>query len=91
MPTYERQAGATSQGPLGAQSLSHVTLCDPTDCSPSISSVQGISRQQYWSGWPFPAPGDLHDPEIKSMSSALHLGSLQGQIHMQTHTLPPEA
>ena len=56
------------------------------DCSPSVSSVQGISRQQYWSGWPFPAPGDLPDPEIKSMSSALHLGSPWGQIHMQTHT-----
>ena len=57
MPTYERQAWAASQGALAAQLLSHVTLCDPRDCSPSVSPVQGISRQQYWSGWPFPTQG----------------------------------
>ena len=78
MPTYERQAGAASQGALGAQSLSHVALCDLMDCSPPVSSVQGISWQQYWSGWPFPTPGNLPDPEIKPMSSALHLRSPRG-------------
>ena len=25
----------------------------------------GFSRQEYWSGLPFPSPGDLHDPEIE--------------------------
>ena len=25
----------------------------------------GFSRQEYWSGWPFPYPGDLPDPGIK--------------------------
>ena len=24
-----------------------------------------LSRQEYWSGLPFPSPGDLPDPEIK--------------------------
>ena len=28
-------------------------------------------RQEYWSGLPFPSPGDLLDPGIKSMSPAL--------------------
>ena len=30
----------------------------------------GFSRQEYWSGWPFPPPGDLPDPgtEPASMS-----------------------
>ena len=28
----------------------------------------GFSRQEYWSGMPFPPPGDLPDPEIESMS-----------------------
>ena len=28
-------------------------------------------RQGYWSGLPFPFPGDLPDPEIKPMSPAL--------------------
>ena len=34
----------------------------------------GFSRQQYWSGLPFPTPGDLPDPEIKPMSLCLHIG-----------------
>ena len=30
----------------------------------------GFSWQEYWSGLPFPPPGDLPDPDIKPMSSA---------------------
>ena len=29
---------------------------------------EGFSRQEYWSGLPFPAPGDLRDSRIKPMS-----------------------
>ena len=36
------------------------TLCDPMDCSPPDSSVQGFLRQEYWSGLPFPSLGDSH-------------------------------
>ena len=28
----------------------------------------GFPRQEYWSGLPFPSPGDLPDPGIKSIS-----------------------
>ena len=28
----------------------------------------GFPRQEYWSGLPFPSPGDLPDPGIKPMS-----------------------
>ena len=38
-----------------------LTLCDPMDCSPPGSSVYMISQQEYWSGLPFPSPGDLPD------------------------------
>ena len=31
----------------------------------------GFSRQEYWSGLPFPSPGDLPDPGIKPGSPAL--------------------
>ena len=31
----------------------------------------GFSRQEYWSGLPFPSPGDLPDPGIERMSPAL--------------------
>ena len=36
----------------------------------------GFSRQEYWSGLPFPSPGDLPHPEIKSRSPALQTDSL---------------
>ena len=48
-----------------AQALRRVWLCDPMDCSPPGSSVahqaplsMGLSRQEYWSGLPFPSLGE---------------------------------
>src|SRR5574337_1098638 len=35
-----------------------------------------LSRQEYWSGLPFPPPGDLPDPGIKPGSPALQADSL---------------
>ena len=37
-------------------------------CSPPGSSVHGILQAEYWSGLPFPPPGDLPDPGIKLSS-----------------------
>ena len=31
----------------------------------------GLSRQEYWSGLPFPPPGDLPYPGVEPMSPAL--------------------
>ena len=31
----------------------------------------GFPRQEYWSAWPFPSPGDLPDPGIEPASPAL--------------------
>ena len=36
----------------------------------------GFSRQEYWSGLPFPSPGDLPDPGIESGSPALQADSI---------------
>ena len=44
------------------------TLCEPTDCSPPASSSMGFSRQEPWSGLPFPPPGGLPDPRIEPKS-----------------------
>ena len=33
-----------------------------------IRLLCAISQQEYWSGLPFPSPGDLPDPGIKPMS-----------------------
>ena len=36
-----------------AKSLqSYLTLCNPTNCSQTGSSVHGFSRQEFWSGLP---------------------------------------
>jgi len=35
----------------------------------------GFSRQEYWSGLPFPTPGDLPDPVIEPGSPALQADS----------------
>ena len=55
----------------------------------------GFSRQEYWSGLPFPSPGDLSDPGIEPGAPALQAGSLPTEllgkpkivnIHTHTHT-----
>ena len=60
----------TTQLKLGcAQSLSLVWLFAtpwPVDHQAPLS--MGFSWQEYWSGLPFPPPGDLSDPGIKPMS-----------------------
>ena len=38
-----------------------------------------FSRQEYWSGLPFPSPGDLSDPGIKLGSPALWADSLPSE------------
>ena len=44
------------------------TLCDPMDCSqPAPLSIE-FSRQEQWSGLPFPTPGGLPDPGIEFTS-----------------------
>ena len=37
------------------------TLCDPIDGSPLGSQSLGFSRQEHWSGLPFPSP--IHESE----------------------------
>ena len=38
-----------------------------------------FSRQEYWSGWLFPSPGDLPDPGIELRSPALQVDSLPSE------------
>ena len=79
---------------------SGLTLCDPVDCSPPGFSVHGIlqarilewiailgfSRQEYWSGLPFPSPGDLPNLGIESRSPALQADSLLSELQ-GTHVM----
>ena len=41
-----------------------------------------FSRQEYWSGLPFPSPGDLPDPGIKHGSPATHADSLLSEVYL---------
>ena len=65
-------------------SLSRFQLCNPPGCD-LLSRVllfgtqwavarrtrlsMGFPRQEYWSGLPFPSPGDLPNPGIKPVDS----------------------
>ena len=61
-PFYELRVISWSAAAAAAKSLqSCPTLCDPTDGSPPGSPSLGFSRQEHWSGLPFPSP--MHDSE----------------------------
>ena len=48
------------------KSLSRVRLfATPWTVANQASPSMGFSRQEYWSGLPFPSPGDLPDPRIE--------------------------
>ena len=51
-------------------------LCNPMAVVHRAPLSMGFSRQEYWSGLPFPSPGDLPDPGIEPGSSVLQVGSL---------------
>ena len=49
--------------------------------SPPGFSVMGFSRQEHWSGLPFPSPEDLPDPGIEPVSlTTPELGVLAHRI-----------
>ena len=51
--------------------LSHVQLfATPWTAARQAPLSMGFSRQEYWSGLPFPSPGDLPDPGIEPESLA---------------------
>ena len=54
------------------KSLSRVQLfATPWTVAYQAPLSMGFSRQEYWSGLPFPSPGDLPDPGIEPRSPAL--------------------
>ena len=50
------------------------------DCvAHQVSLPMGFSRQEYWSGLPFPSPWDLPDPGIEPGSPALQADALPSE------------
>ena len=63
---------------LVAQSC--LTLCDPRKSSRQVPLSMAFSRQEYWSGLPFPSPEDPPDPGIKPSCPALQADSLPSEL-----------
>ena len=73
------------------KSLGHVRLfVTPWTVARQASLSVGFSRQGYWSGLPFPSPGDLPDPGVEPGSPALQAEALP-LSHQGSHAtvLPP--
>ena len=59
------------------KSLSRVRLfTTPWTVAYQAPPSMGFSRQEYWSGLPFPSPGDLPNPGIEPRSPALQAEAL---------------
>ena len=72
----------------GVQVLSCVQLfATPWTVAHQATLSMEFSRQEYWSGLPFPTPGDLPDPEIKLMSFAFP--ALAGGLFTTSATWEP--
>ena len=59
-----------------------LTHCNPWTVAHQAPPSVGFSRQEYWSGLPFPSPGDLPHPGIETRSPTL-------QAEIQSLRKPP--
>ena len=77
----QQDSGTTGWSVRAGESESEVAqlcpnLCDPWTVAHQAPPSMGFSRQGYWSGLPFPSPGDLADPGIEPRSSTLQADAL---------------
>ena len=52
-----------------------LTICDPWTVAQQAPLSMRFSRQEYWSGLPFPSPGNLPNPGIEPRSPTLQADS----------------
>ena len=62
------------------------TLCDPWTVVYQAPPSKEISKQEYWSGLPFPSPEDLPNPGIEPRSPALLADTLSSEPYFPTST-----
>ena len=85
--SYEIFRGVSLEGPQyhmygceKVKSLSRVRLfVTPSTVAHQAPPSMGFSRQEYWSGLPFPSPGDLPDPGIELRSPTLQADALTSE------------
>ena len=71
------------------------TFCTVSDSFVTLWTIalqaplsMGFFRQEYWSGLPFPSPGDLPDARIEPRSPALQAEALTSEPPGQTTAIP---
>ena len=69
--------------------VSHSVMSDSFESSWTVASQaslsMGFSGQEYWSGLPFPTPGDLPNPGIEPRSPALQADFLPAEPQGKPH------
>ena len=77
-------SAARSYGLIPLKCIRYWSVLDtqscPTLCYPMEYTVHGIPQAEYWSGQPFPSPGDLPNPGIEPGSPPLQADSLKIKI-----------
>ena len=68
----------TTEATAAAVAKSCLTLVILWTCQAPLS--MGFSRQEYWSGLPFPSPGDLPNSGIEPRSPALQADDLPAEL-----------
>ena len=77
---YLEQELAHNKSEKKVKSLSRVRLfATQWTVAHQVPPSMGFSRQEYWSGLPFPSPGDLHDPGTEPRSPALQADALTSE------------
>ena len=56
-----------------------LTICDPWTVAQQAPLSMRFSRQEYWSGLPFPSPGNLPNPGIEPRSPTLQADTLTSE------------
>ena len=65
---------------MKVKSLGRVRLFGPSwTVAHQLPPSMGFSSQEYWSGLPFPSPGDLPEPGIEPRSPALRADGLTSE------------
>ena len=78
--TSSRSSFAVIQMKVKVKLLSHVRLsATPWTVAHQAPPSMGFSRQEYWSGLPFPSPGDHPGPGIKPRSPVLQADALTSE------------
>ena len=65
----------------------HGLFATPWTVAYQAPPSMGFSRQEYWSGLPFPSPGDLPNPGIEPRSPASQTDALASELPGKPQTI----